>query len=1046
MAENTQTLDLIEIGNSTTVLSGKGVGGKGVGGKGGARVTSFSVAYASRQHNAFPTAHPKLISRLSMDFSLPEPLQRSGGLLARTVQARISNKHDGTIAEQSPSPSYLQHTAGLTGKIARARKVLTRGGSPNAEVVGDAMTLTGSVAINTLTRKVADISILAEDQQAMVTLVPKVLTLDRFPSADITTVSGRAHPILLPFGVWKGAEIALCMGANYADFSFTIAGAESDKYHYADITNIADTPIVTGYWLEYDLHTPSATTRVAMDLKCSDGTTLRGQVTLTDQNGFSVHPSTDLSSKCVNAIYRRRISLDALAGKTVNKFLGGCENNTAGTYSAKIGQAVILDSHGTVIREIITRNIPSLTLAADDISNGGNSATASKDNGYYFGAFRSSGSLVIEAVKREEQVIPEQEYGTVNFLGCLLIRFDTRQVDQQGRPVAMTADVFTSEFSERAPAVGRFLLSDATYGVGLAVSSASFAAAIAAHEIEGVKVAGGLDRQRPFGDVQKDLQFLGDYVWKNTDAEVEWITDTLGLHTQSGIDLEEGLQGRGWNNFEITNAAEALPTQRLKRLVCRGGFLKESWLTNTDRSRDTEGVDGEPLDYPYVYDPDSLDRICHRQWWYALARDNPLAGRITRFQDGLGISIGQTVTVYSEILFNPLEYMITRLADNASGSFDINAVRYYPETYEYERGTNISPASPLLSGTDYSHTPPSPPVNFTIVGEPVIRVTEDGLLESIVTVTADGPELNPDNVSDIVFQLVRLDEPSQEVTVPCTPGQTGCRAEFVLQMALAYVINAYSLNKANVPTAQRGGFATPLAIAGPLDDTPPTAPTWIEATVSLDAVNLTWNENAEKNIRKYEIWRSLTNNSADAVLQSSVGKGTTQYQDQKFSGITAETIVYYFLRVENTSGYFSPFSTSLSATIPSLYVTYVENPASTDLTGGDDYDINSISFTPKAGTAFTIQGEVDVEWLSGVDTADFLTISLHQTSSTNTALDTATINLAIAGDRQSGLVAYSVFPTTAASRTYVLNADLNNFGGGVTLRFHVRKLTIQHLR
>lgn len=94
--------------------------------------------------------------------------------------------------------------------------------------------------------------------------------------------------------------------------------ANAHGHTYIDIWK-GSIPVEAGMFLEFQvaMFSGNPTFQGSVDLHTSDDGNLRESGT-TDQNGVSAHPEADLSENARDRWYHRKISLDALAGKTID--------------------------------------------------------------------------------------------------------------------------------------------------------------------------------------------------------------------------------------------------------------------------------------------------------------------------------------------------------------------------------------------------------------------------------------------------------------------------------------------------------------------------------------------------------------------------------------------------------------------------------------------------------------------------------------------------------------------------------------------------------
>ena len=107
-------------------------------------------------------------------------------------------------------------------------------------------------------------------------------------------------------------------GSLFLALESTYDEANVHEYTYVDIWS-GEMPIETGMFLEFQvaMFSGNPTFKGTIDLHTTDGSTL-GDSGAMDQNGLSANPNTDLSEYARDRWYHRMISLDALAGKTLD--------------------------------------------------------------------------------------------------------------------------------------------------------------------------------------------------------------------------------------------------------------------------------------------------------------------------------------------------------------------------------------------------------------------------------------------------------------------------------------------------------------------------------------------------------------------------------------------------------------------------------------------------------------------------------------------------------------------------------------------------------
>ena len=103
--------------------------------------------------------------------------------------------------------------------------------------------------------------------------------------------------------------------------------ANTQGHVYVDIWK-GSIPIEEGMFLEFQMamFSGNPTFQGSVDLHTSDGGNLRDSGAA-DQNGVNAHPAADLSEFARDQWYHRKISLDALAGKTIDGVMMATDSN-----------------------------------------------------------------------------------------------------------------------------------------------------------------------------------------------------------------------------------------------------------------------------------------------------------------------------------------------------------------------------------------------------------------------------------------------------------------------------------------------------------------------------------------------------------------------------------------------------------------------------------------------------------------------------------------------------------------------------------------------
>ena len=136
-------------------------------------------------------------------------------------------------------------------------------------------------------------------------------------------------------------------GGKMLGLQSTYKEANKYSYTYIDIWN-GNVPIKTGQFLEFQviMFSGNPTFKGTVDLHTSDGGSLRDSGAK-DQNGLSAHPATDLSKFARDLWYHRKISLDPLAGKTLDGVMIATDSSehSAGVFRVYVDNIQITDGN-----------------------------------------------------------------------------------------------------------------------------------------------------------------------------------------------------------------------------------------------------------------------------------------------------------------------------------------------------------------------------------------------------------------------------------------------------------------------------------------------------------------------------------------------------------------------------------------------------------------------------------------------------------------------------------------------------------------------------
>jgi hypothetical protein len=241
---------------------------------------------------------------------------------------------------------------------------------------------------------------------------------------------------------------------------------------------------------------------------------------------------------------------------------------------------------------------------------------------YDYGPIRTpaTGVLTVATVYRDGRIVAAAEYSIAAPIpGLSVIRFTRAQRDGQGTPMRIQADLVSTEFHQvdpgpidRGPSpakVVKFLLEDATYGLGKATAAGSFAQAASDYGAVGYKVSGGLDARTPAVDVLRQLLLRGAVLERDSSGAFTLDVDKASRHalaasppsrnrptswrprcapasfaTRSGSPIRAARSARRRRGRRLPSSRAATVRDRRSRSTTRRGCLGSSRRTSGRRS------------------------------------------------------------------------------------------------------------------------------------------------------------------------------------------------------------------------------------------------------------------------------------------------------------------------------------------------------------------------------------------------------------------------------------------------------------------------------
>ena len=186
---------------------------------------------------------------------------------------------------------------------------------------------------------------------------------------DLPVAPQWAHTLARDIGVYAGRVLQVV---------FSFPNTVANNFLYVDMTNVSDFLLGTpnALYFVYDILCTESNQKIALDLQCSDGTSLRDTGAV-DQNGHASHPATPIPDGLVfNVWYRRRIPLPAaFDGKTITRVMVACENDAPGTHVALVRgvgftNGDVRDPFYVPVWIGYTETVTIATVATADAANG----------------------------------------------------------------------------------------------------------------------------------------------------------------------------------------------------------------------------------------------------------------------------------------------------------------------------------------------------------------------------------------------------------------------------------------------------------------------------------------------------------------------------------------------------------------------------------------------------------------------------------------------------------------------------------------------------
>ena len=725
----------------------------------------------------------------------------------------------------------------LRGKRARARV-------RDVDAAVDIFTIEGTIQSARLGALDAEIEITSGDLEAFDEQVPKRRILDVYPNASLVNIRDPQAPIFVPFGVARKVSLSLVRSVDGVSYDYGVfrkpaTGSLVLNTIYrdgrvVDYPNLLTNPgFETGTFTGWTtLGTPGGGESSTVDSAIKNSGTYSFKLVA---NAGSGHGKEQTITVTPGLVYR----LSAWVNVTV-RTAGWLNIDVQGTGIDTSGiQLLSVTTGWTYFEEYVTIPAGTTSIKVRVHSEPSSVLTAYIDDV----SFRRSEYQPVESPT-----------------GNLLVRFVRAQTDVNGRAMTIQADVTVTEFTNPANAI-KFVLEDATYGLGKTVNAASFVTAASDYTTLGISVASGLfQRVRAF-DVLNLLLLHGATLDKNSAGEYTIQVDTLALHATATISL--GAEDRYYNNVNLESVeVVSVPLQdQPRQIIVQGlwdpGFpvngSQGAWLLTGTRSVAGKGKE-VTLQNQFLGDTTSLDK----QGYYLAER----LKRVTRGVRGDAQLAAKALNLGELVSFNAPALSVNETLEvrglGFRGSIDENGNieawitfvlgQYSSAIFSYVASV-IQAASTAGSLTDYSLTPPDPPTNF-LNDTPITFVNTNGVVESRIRVHADAPTVN---VSALLFRVLKAGAAIAvgERYRPATPGATNVTTDLTVEPGLLYDLECYAYQTTNVAGFQLGTAAILTNVSVPDDSDIPTnlpVPTSLSKAINNDGsmdVTLQWNPYAQ---------------------------------------------------------------------------------------------------------------------------------------------------------------------------------------------------------
>lgn len=453
----------------------------------------------------------------------------------------------------------------------------------------------------------------------------------------------------------------------------------------------------------------------------------------------------------------------------------------------------------------------------------------------------TSGSAVIDAV-------------SIQAPGLALLRFDGEQIDFQGRPYTIQADVLGAGSRNVATEIHRLL-----QVAGLGLSAASKVAAETYATTHRMLVDAGYGRDGKalkLRTILDDLAFIArGGIARNASAAGEYV-----------LIQDKDSASAGTLSFELGDHLAETDVSTVERpasvaIAYRPSPRDPGQMQHTVQRPVTGGVGvaEEPRSLPYLRDHQAADRLlCY------LALRRQYNRKVTSQTRGLAAATGTVVTlVDTDLLPAGGQAFFVEAPTIRQGHLEVTAVEHAAAIHTYTAGT--LPADAVMAyEPDYSATPPSAPTALKIVS--YASVVSGSTTTISINVQAQPPATNRErmvfaavhNVTGEIWRTERVIESDQSPTAATI---AGLRPGEVYQL-IAYCVNRFGVDGSSVSTFDASG------VGGGTSVTTFTAPGTAAQPGNVASCSAV--QGMGRLVRVY--WTAVTN-AASYVLERKVGAG-----------------------------------------------------------------------------------------------------------------------------------------------------------------------------